>query len=227
MMARPECPGEGEESLCAYIERANACRPRSKTKKTLWFVGVAVAVAMSILLLPVDVNCLFAIIAVFLVTLIFGLCEFVFFQKANEFSYGLDCLTTADWRYMEMYFRERKSVFFGRIMRSPAFVLIAGFYYELKVGDKVAAEKLLALARGREPELETIEMTPQRGLLRREREALMEKFRRDLGVTWIYKLKQRKGLWATGCILLILLFVIRYIMILVDSARLLRKGITE
>ena len=227
MMARPACPGEGEESLCAYIERANTLKPRSKTKNTLWFVGVAVAAAMSILLLPVDVNCLFAIIAVFLVTIIFGLCEFVFFQKANEFSYGLDCLTTADWRYMEMYFRERKSGFFGRIMRSPAFVLIAGFYYELKVGDKEAAEKLLALARGREPELETIEMTPHRGLLRREREVLLEKIRRDLGVTWIYKLKQKKLLWATGGLLLFLLFVIRYVMILIDSSRLLIKGLAE
>ena len=112
-------------------------------------------------------------------------------------------------------------------MRSPAFVLIAGFYYELKVGDKVAAEKLLALARGRDHELEMIEMTPQRGLLRREREVLMEKFRRDLGVTWIFKLKQRKGLWATGCILLILLLVIRHIMVLVDSGRLLLKGLSN
>ena len=97
----------------------------------------------------------------------------------------------------------------------------------MKVGDKVAAEKLLALARGREPELETIEMTPQRGLLRREREVLLEKIRRDLGVTWIYKLKQKKLLWATGGLLLFLLFVIRYVMILIDSSRLLIKGLAE
>lgn len=226
MMARPECPGEGEESLCAYIERANTL-PRSKTKNTLWFVGVAVAVAMSILLLPVDVNCLFAIIAAFLAPFIFMLCKYVYCQKAKEFAYGLNCLATGNWWYMEMYFRERNSVFFGRIMRSPAFVLIAGFYYELKVGDKVAAEKLLALARGRDPELETIEMTPQRGLLRREREVLLEKIRRDLGVTWIYKLKQKKLLWATGGLLLFLLFVIRYVMILIDSSRLLIKGLAE
>ena len=110
MIGRPECPGEGEESLCAYIERANACRPRSKAKKTLWFTGIAVAAAMSILLLPVDVNCLFAIIAAFLVPFIFGLCEVVYFQKANEFAYGLSCLATDNWWYMEVYFRERKVI---------------------------------------------------------------------------------------------------------------------
>ena len=52
-------------------------------------------------------------------------------------------------------------------------------------------------------------------------------FRRDLGITWIYKLKQKKMLWATGGLLLFLLFVIRYVMILVDSGRLLIKGVAE
>ncbi len=150
------------------------------------------------------------------------LCKVVYFQKANEFAYGLSYLANVNWWYMEMFFRERKSYFFRRNMRSPAFVLIAGFYYELEVGDKVSAENLLALARGRDIELKAIEITTQRGLRQRDRDVLMEKFRRDLGVAWIYKLKQRKRLWATGCILLILLFVIRHIMILIDSGRLLR-----
>ena len=42
-----------------------------------------------------------------------------------------------------------------------------------------------------------------------------------------YKLKQKKLLWATGGLLLFLLFVIRYVMILIDSSRLLIKGLAE
>ena len=226
-MARPECPGAGEESLCAYIERANACRPWSKTRKIVCCIGLAFEVAMCMLFLPTDLNCLFAIVVAVLVPFVFLLCEVVYFQKTNEFSYGLGHVSGGDWWYMEMYFRERKSLFFGRIMRSPAFILIAGYYYQLKVGDEATAAKLLELARRLDPELKTVEMTPSRRLTGRERELLMERFRRDLGVTWIYKLKQKKMLWATGGLLLFLLFVIRYVMILVDSGRLLIKGVAE
>ena len=70
-------------------------------------------------------------------------------------------------------------------------------------------------------------MTPSRGLLRKDREALLERFMKDLGVTRIYKLKQKKLLWATGGLLLFLLFVIRQIMILVESGGLLIKGLSE
>ena len=227
MMARPECPGKGDESLCAYIERANSCRPPTGIVRAMWFVSVAVVSVLSIMYLPLDVNCLFAIIAAFLAPVMFLFCKFLYFQKTNEFAYGLSHLQNGDWWYVEMYFRERKSYFFGRIMRSPAFILIAGFYYQLKAGDMASAERLLDLARERAPELETIEMTPSRGLLRKDREALLERFMKDLGVTWIYKLKQKKLLWATGGLLLFLLFVIRQIMILVESGGLLIKGLSE
>lgn len=226
-MARPECPGSGEESLCAYIERANACRPWSKTKKIVCCMGLVFVVAMCMLFLPTDIHCLFVIVVAVLVPFVFLLCEVVYFQKTNEFSYGLGHVAGGDWWYMEMYFRERKSYFFGRIMRSPAFILIAGYYYQLKVGDEPTAAKLLELARGLDPELKTVEMTPNRRLIGRERELLMEGLRRDLGVTWIYKLKQKKMLWATGGLLLFLLFVIRYVIILVDSGRLMLKGLAE
>ncbi len=109
-------------------------------------------------------------------------------------------------------------------MRSPTFILVAGFYYKLKVGDEVAAAKLIALARERDSDLNAVEMSSNRGLRPRDARMLAEKFRSDLGVTWIYKLKQRKVLWAMGGILLFLLFWIRQIMILVDSTRLLAKG---
>lgn len=54
MMARPECPGEGEDYLCAYIERTNASRPPSMFKKVLWCVGVALVAAMYALLAWAD-----------------------------------------------------------------------------------------------------------------------------------------------------------------------------
>ena len=231
MMARPECTGKGEDYLCAYIERTNACRPPSMFKKVLWCVGFALVAAMYALLAWADawtgepLTILVAAIAL----IVAGASKWALFKKTEELSYGFSQLACGGWWYMEMWFNDSKNrlFIFKRAMRSPALILVVGFYYKIKIGDDVAAEKLLTLARGRDPELETIEMTPHRGLLRREREVLLEKIRRDLGVTWIYKLRQKKVLWATGGLLLFLLFVIRYVMILIDSSRLLIKGLAE
>lgn len=213
-----------KEYLYSCIERANSSRPRSRGEAILWCIGIAVVATMSILFVPMDVNCLFAILVAILVPLYFMLCEFVYFQRVSEFSYGLGHLAYGDWGYMKVYFGGHRSYFFRRIMRSPAFILIAGFYYKLRVEDELAAAKLIALARERDADLNTIEMSARHGLRQRDREVLIEKFRKDLGVTWIYRFKQRKALWAMGCILLFLLVMIRHIMILVDSTRLLAKG---
>ena len=227
MKSVTECEREDKDSLFSFIERVNTPRPRSKAKKALWCVGFVFLVAMCVLsaLASVDITISWSV-CVLLISLS---SKWVYFLKTEEMLHGLNSLVVADWRYMEMWFNDRKNqlFIFGRIMRSPAFILVVGFYYKLKIGDNVAAEKLLALARGRDPELEAIEMMPRHGLHIKDVEVLMEKIRRDLGVTWIYKLKQKKGLWATGYILLILLFVIRHIMILIDSGRLLRKGLAE
>ena len=227
MKAMTESANEDTDLLCSCIERANSPRPRSRIEAILWCVGIAIVAAMSILFVPMDVNCLFAILAAILVPLYFMLCEVVYFRRVSEFSYGLGHLAYGDWGYMKVYFGGRKSYFFRRIMRSPAFILIAGFYYKLRVEDELAAAKLIALACKRDADLKMIEMSSRCGLRQRDREVLIEKFRRDLGVTWIYKLKHRKGLWVTGGLLLFLLFVIRHIMILIDSARLLIKGISN
>jgi len=200
-MTRSGCSGAGVESLCSRIARANTCGFRSKTWRILRFLIVVFVVAACILATWADKNCVCIIIAAFYGLFFSVLGKGLYFMKAEELSYGLACLATANWRYMELWFNDRKnySFFFGRIMRSPAFIMIAGFYYQLKVGDSASAAKLLAIARERAPELKAIEMSPGRGLLQKEREALVGRLRKDLGVVWFYK--NRKSLWAAVCIL--------------------------
>ena len=227
MKAVTECDREDKDSLFSYIEKVNLSRRCSKKEKALWCVGVAVFVAISILTAWIHVD--IAISWSVCVLMFFPTRAWVYFKKAEELAYGLSQLAYGEWWYMEMWFNDRKNqmLIFNRVMRSPAFILVVGFYYKTKFGDDVAAEKLLELARERDPDLGTIEMTSRRGLLRRDQEVLMENIRRDLGVTRIYKLKQKKLLWATGGLLLFLLFVIRQIMILVESGGLLIKGLSE
>ncbi len=233
MKAGAECTREDKDSLFSFIERANSPSPRSLAKKTVWCVCIAFVAVTCALSEWTDAlageSCSFSVIVAVLALLTALTSKWVYFKKTEEISYGICHMSCGEWWYMEMWFNDRKNqlLIFNRVMRSPAFILVVGFYYKIKIGDDVAAEKLLDLARGLDPDLETIEMTSRRGLLRRDVEVLMEKIRRDLEVTWIYKLKQKKWLWATGGLLLFLLFVIRYIMVLVDSSRLLIKGLAE
>ncbi len=188
-MVRLGCLGEGSRLLYSCIERANSSSFSSKIRKRVLFLVLAFIFAMCMIMSWADKNCVFTMSVVFLGTVFFLINKGLYFMKAQELSYGLDCLATANWWYMELWFNDRKnySFFFGRIMRSPAFILIAGFYYQLKVGDSTSAEKLLELARARAPELQTIEISSVRGLHRRDREILMDRLRKDLGVVWLYK----------------------------------------
>ena len=224
-----ECVKDDANSLFSFIERINTPRPHSKMAKAWWCISLACVIVICGVLSWSESSRIVTILVAANALVIAMSSKWVLFLKTEELSYGFSQLACGGWWYMEMWFNDWKNrlFIFKRIMRSPAFILVVGFYYKIKIGDDVVAEKLLALARGRDPELETIEMTPRRGLLRREREVLLEKIRRDLGVTWIYKLKQKKLLWATGGLLLFLLFVIRYVMILIDSSRLLIKGLAE
>ena len=203
--------GTDKDSLYSYIERANSSRPRSKTEKTLWCIGIAFAVTMCLLFVPTDVNCLFAILAAFIVPLCFMFYEIASFTRTSDFSYGLGRLSYVAWDYMELCCREpEKGYFFQRMLRSPAFILVAGFYYKLKVGDEVVAAKLIALARERDSDLNAVEMSSNRGLRPRDVMMLAEKFRSDLGVTWIYKLRQKK-VWATLLFMWVMLAMILYL----------------
>jgi len=125
---------------------------------------------------------------------------------------------------MEMWFNDWKNYlfFFDRFMRSPAFVLIVGYYFQLRIGDETIAEKMLAFARERDADLNTIEMSSSRGLLRKDREVLMTRLIRDLGIVWIYKMK-RGFLTALYIFYAVLCLVL--IFVLIHLARMLIKGV--
>lgn len=215
-----------KESLCSYIERANVYGPHSRAVKISWCIGIAFVVMICLMFCPADVNWLFAILAAFLALLLFLLCEVGYYQRTVEFSFGLYLLSAGKWEYMELYFNERKSYFFRRIMQSPSFILIAGLYYRLKVGNEDAATKLIELACGRDADLRSVAMvmSSRHGLSPRKQKLLKEKFVSDLGVMWIYRLRRKKWLWAAGVLLLALLCAARNIGIVVDSVMTLING---
>lgn len=216
------------EQLYSYIIKTNSSRVCAGSVKFAWCVGIAFVVVLSLVFLPADLCCLVTVLAAIIATLWILLREVVYFQRTSEFSYGLRRLSYGEWDYMErVYFRACNSYFFRRIIRSHAFIMIAGFYYQFKVGDAVSGAKLLALACERDDDLKPIAMSvlSRHRLLPREQEVLIEKFRRDLGVAWIYKFKQNyKGLWAIGSLLMILLICIKYFMDIVNAFMLLFRG---
>ena len=220
-MANLECLGK--KLLHSYIEGDNPSSRRSIVKKTLWFLILALVATKCIVAMWVDKNCICIILVAYCGLFLLLLGKWLYYLKAEELSYGLDCLATCNWRYMEMWFNDWKNYlfFFDRFMRSPAFVLIVGYYFQLRIGDETIAEKMLAFARERDADLNTIEMSSSRGLLRKDREVLMTRLIRDLGIVWIYKMK--RGLLTALYIFYAVLCLV-LIFVLIHLARMLIKG---
>ena len=98
----------------------------------------------------------------------------------RDFAWAVNTLACSEWVSAELLFRRCHSFFFNKALRSPSFILVAGFYYRVKMHDEESARRLLELARRLDASLEHVDMTGRRGLRREDREALVANFKRDL-----------------------------------------------
>ena len=125
-----------KDSLYSYIERANVPKSHSKLVKIARFKGVVFAATMSMCIALLDVYRRFDILGFSvlffcLVLFYYGLCEFGKFKWTELFSMGVQGVSSGYWGYMKIYLGRCTNHFSDRILRSSAFIFVAGFYYPI------------------------------------------------------------------------------------------------
>lgn len=128
--------GTDKDSLYSYIERANVPKSHSKLVKIARFKGVVFAATMSMCIALLDVYRRFDILGFSvlffcLVLFYYGLCEFGKFKWTELFSMGVQGVSSGYWGYMKIYLGRCTNHFSDRILRSSAFIFVAGFYYPI------------------------------------------------------------------------------------------------
>ncbi len=169
-----------EESLVACIERANGRGCKTRRRMLAFSLLLVLCVAVSLLLVSMEAFASFAFSVGFGVLFGCFLKWILNLGFCRDFAWAVNSLACSEWVSAELLFRRCHSFFFHKALRSPSFILVAGFYCRLKLRDEESAMRLLELARSRDASLEHVDMTERRGLDRKAREALVEKFKKDL-----------------------------------------------
>ena len=169
-----------EESLIACIERANGRGRKTRRRMLAFGLLLVLGIAACLLLVSMKALSLFAFSVGFGVLFGCFLKWMLNIAFCRDFAWAINSLACSEWVSAELLFRRCHSFFFNKALRSPSFILVAGFYYRFRRHDETSAMRLLELARSRDASLLQVDMTCQRGLDRKARELLVENFKRDL-----------------------------------------------